>query len=171
MPAAQHTHEGHHDDQRPRRGFSQGQPIHHLGRTEPAETLHGTLGHVGQHGIGPAEAHQGHAAEEAGHGGQGAVPALQQGEQAEGQGHGSSTDQQGEGQLPGPDAGVGRCGRVIAVERIELRRRPRWGSGHQDARSQPLSDPAAERRQGDQQGLGQAESLQSQQGGGGDHHS
>ena len=171
MPAPQHPHEGHHDDQGPRRGFSQGQPIHHLGRTEPAETLHGTLGHVGQHGIGPAEAHQGHAAEEAGHGGQGAVPAIHHGERHQGQGHRQAPRQQGEGQVSGPDAGVGRGGRVIAVERIKPGCRSRWGSGHQDAGSQPLSDPAAERRQGDQQGLGQAESLQSHQGGGGDHHS
>jgi len=58
------AHELGDEDERPRRGFGQGQAVDHFGGAEPAFALHRRLRHVGEHRIGAAEGDHGEFREE-----------------------------------------------------------------------------------------------------------
>jgi drug/metabolite transporter (DMT)-like permease len=74
--AADKADEGHHHDQRPRRGFTQRQPVDHLGRREPAVVPDRALIHIGQHRVGAAEGQQCGLGEEPAHLRQRVAPAV-----------------------------------------------------------------------------------------------
>ena len=61
---AEERDELHDHDQRARRGLRQGEAPDHLAGRQPAVGLDGRLRDVGEHGVGAAEGHQRHAAEE-----------------------------------------------------------------------------------------------------------
>ena len=53
--AREESHELGHEDERPRRGLGETEPIEHLARAQPPIRLDRLLGHIGQHRIGAAE--------------------------------------------------------------------------------------------------------------------
>ena len=85
--APEQTDEGHHHDQRARRGLAQRQAVDHLRAGEPAEVLHRALVHIGQHRIGAAEGQQRRLGEELAHVVQGAGRQHQHGRSPERQRH------------------------------------------------------------------------------------
>ena len=54
-PGSEKAGELRHHDQRPRRGFSQPQPVGHFARRQPVEMLDRLLRHIGEHGVSTAE--------------------------------------------------------------------------------------------------------------------
>ena len=76
QPAADEADEGHHHDQRARRGLAERQAVDHLRAAEPLVLLDRALVDVGQHRVGAAEGQQRGLGEEPAHLRQRAVPAL-----------------------------------------------------------------------------------------------
>ena len=74
-PPADEADEGHHHDERTRRGFPEREPVDHLRRGEPLVVLDAALVDVGQHGVGAAEREQRGLGEEPAHLGERPFPA------------------------------------------------------------------------------------------------
>jgi hypothetical protein len=117
-PATEKADESHHHDQRARRGLAQRQAVDHLWPGEPVEVLHRALVHIGQHRVRAAKGQQRRLGEEPAHLRQRVpcrdVPVLP-GQQS---GHGQQPQQRTGGQHLCQallvEAGMGRCGRVVA---------------------------------------------------------